>query len=104
LDNLLWDRNIIRNIFNFDYKWEAYTPQKDRKYGHYVLPILFGSKFIGRIEPKINRKEHLLEICGIWLEDGVIWDNQLESAFQHNIEHFIAFSNTKGFKWKCKKP
>ena len=29
LDNLLWDRRLIKALFHFDYKWEIYTP--DRK-------------------------------------------------------------------------
>lgn len=28
LDNLLWDRNMIKSIFNFDYSWEVYIPVK----------------------------------------------------------------------------
>lgn len=33
LDSLLWDRKLILEIFDFDYKWEIYTPQAKRKYG-----------------------------------------------------------------------
>ena len=36
-------------LFDFDYKWEIYTPAAQRKYGFYVLPILYGERFIGRI-------------------------------------------------------
>jgi len=38
LDNLLWDREMIKDIFDFEYKWEVYTPKHQRKYGYYVLP------------------------------------------------------------------
>ncbi|MCL2198476.1 MAG: winged helix DNA-binding domain-containing protein [Defluviitaleaceae bacterium] len=50
LDCFLWDRKIIKDIFNFDYTWEIYTPAAKRKYGHYVLPILLNDRLIGRID------------------------------------------------------
>lgn len=72
LDNLLWDRNLIRMIFDFDYKWEIYTPVEKRKYGHYVLPILYGDRLIGRIEAPYDRKEKQLnvKISGMSRESG----------------------------------
>ncbi len=69
LDNLIWDRKIIEELFGFTYRWEIYTPPKDRKYGYYVLPILYGDKFIGRIELKRNRKLKKIEMLNIWWED-----------------------------------
>ncbi len=33
LDNMMWDRRLITEIFEFNYKWEIYTPAKDRKFG-----------------------------------------------------------------------
>ena len=68
LDNMMWDRKIIGALFDFHYKWEIYTPAADMKYGHYVLPILHGDKFAGRIEMVNNRKESLLEVKNIWLD------------------------------------
>lgn len=50
LDCLLWDRRLIRELFGFDYTWEIYTPQPKRKYGFYVLPLLYGDSFAGRVE------------------------------------------------------
>lgn len=71
LDNIIWDRKLIFDLFNFEYKWEVYTPVKDRKYGYYVLPILQNGNFIGRIEPVYNRKNSVLEIKNIWYEKGI---------------------------------
>lgn len=49
LDNLLWDRKLISELFEYDYKWEIYTPQTERKYGPYSMPILYNAKIIGEI-------------------------------------------------------
>ena len=51
LDPMLWDRKLIEAIWNYQYSWEIYTPAVKRKYGYYVLPVVYGDRFIGRIEP-----------------------------------------------------
>jgi uncharacterized protein YcaQ len=56
LYNMLWDRKLIKALFGFDYKWEIYTPEGERKYGYYVLPILYGDSFFGRIEFSCDKK------------------------------------------------
>ena len=61
-DNLIRDR--VRNIqfWNFDYKIEIYVPQAKRKYGYYVLPILHNDQLIGRVDPKMDRAQGVLDI------------------------------------------
>lgn len=68
LDCLLWDRKLIEKLFGFSYTWEIYTPIDKRKYGYYVLPILYGEAFVGRVETVVNRKEKLLQVKGVWWE------------------------------------
>lgn len=70
LDNMLWDRRLIEALFDFSYTWEIYTPPAQRKYGYYVLPILQGESFAGRIEMITNRKEKCLEVKHVWPENG----------------------------------
>ena len=71
LDPMLWDRNLVEAVWGFRYSWEIYTPAAKRKYGYYVLPVLYGDRFIGRIEPKADRKTKALAIGGLWFEPGV---------------------------------
>jgi uncharacterized protein YcaQ len=60
LDPLVWDRGLLRQLFDFDYVWEVYVPAKARKHGYYVLPRLWGDRLVGRIEPRIDRKASVL--------------------------------------------
>ena len=71
LDPMLWDRKLIEALFGFQYSWEIYTPASKRKYGYYVLPVLYGDRLVGRIEPKADRKANTLTVQNIWFEPGV---------------------------------
>ncbi|MFL5440021.1 MAG: DNA glycosylase AlkZ-like family protein, partial [Myxococcales bacterium] len=70
LDPLVWDRDLLRRLFDFDYVWEVYVPAARRRWGYYVLPILFGDRLVGRIEPRIDRITRSLRVLGLWWEDG----------------------------------
>ena len=100
LDNLLWDRKMVKEIFNFEYKWEVYTPKKDRTFGHYVLPILYGDIFVGRIEPFLQ-KDKTLEIKGFWLEENLKLDSKLKNALDGCLENFKKYLKADRVKWSC---
>ncbi len=93
LDNMLWDRNLIRTLFDFDYKWEIYTPVSARKYGYYVLPVLYGENFVGRIECVADKKARVLEVRNFWYE-GAAW---LDSEFSKTLKsRLVAFAEFNG--------
>ena len=93
LDNLIWDRKLIKALFNFDYKWEIYTPAEQRKYGYYTLPVISGNRFIGRIELLNQRKEKELHLKNLWLEEGITIDLDLSEKLQMALERFRIFSD-----------
>ena len=74
LDNLLWDRKLVAALFDFDYRWEVYTPAPQRKYGYYVLPLLRGGRFIGRIELAQDKAGRELIVKNLW------WENEPKGA------------------------
>ena len=88
----MWDRNLIKEFFDFDYKWEIYTPQSERKYGYYVLPILFGDHFIGRIEMVYDRKCGKLNVLNIWYEPGIKLTKVMEKSLNSAIKRFERFN------------
>jgi uncharacterized protein YcaQ len=55
LDNLIWDRRRLADLWRFDYVWEAYIPPAKRRYGPYTCVILWGDAIAGRIEAKMER-------------------------------------------------
>ena len=70
LDPLCWDRDLLRRLYDFDYVWEVYVPAAKRRWGYYVLPILYGDRLVGRIEPRIERRAGTLRVAGLWWEPG----------------------------------
>jgi uncharacterized protein len=70
LDPFVWDRGLLRDLFGFDYLWEVYVPAAKRRWGYYVLPMLFGDRLVGRIEPRRDRSSPDLRILNIWFQDG----------------------------------
>lgn len=70
-DPIIRDRKRASWLFAFDYRLEVFVPAARRKYGYYVLPILEGDRFTGRIDLKTHREEGFLEVKGLWWESGV---------------------------------
>lgn len=95
LDNLLWDRKLIQALFGFDYKWEIYTPADKRRFGHYVLPVIYGDRFIGRIEASADTKKQTLLVKNIWFEPDVKRTKRLDEAIDAAIRRFSLFNQCK---------
>jgi uncharacterized protein len=87
-DALVWDRRFIAALFGFEYAWELYTPPAKRRWGWYVLPILFGDRFVGRIEPRIETGDAAVQVLNVWWEDG--FDPAREEGFVEAMREALA--------------
>lgn len=96
LDNLLWDRKLVKDIFNFEYSWEVYVPVAKRKYGYYVLPVLYGDKIIARFEPEIHRGDAPLVIKKWWWEDKNAVNDEVIHEVYDCFARFCAFLESSG--------
>ncbi len=105
LDNLLWDRGLVKRLFDFDYVWEVYKPIRDRKHGYYVLPVLYGDKIIARFEPNLYRKGGPFTIDRWWWEAEVVVDDVILEACKQGILKFAEYLEateieaSKLFEW-----
>lgn len=91
LDNLIWDRKLIQELFSFEYRWEVYKPVAERRWGYYVLPVLYGEQFVARFEPVRNNKNGTLVVKNWWWEPGVERSKPMETAIRNAIQRFTAF-------------
>ncbi len=90
-DNLICDRTRTKLLFNFDFTTEIYTARSQRKYGYYVLPILYGDRFIGRIDPLMDRKNESLLINAVHAESNAPKDKNLSKEIKATIERLSEF-------------
>ena len=101
LDPLIWDRKLINTIFGFHYLWEIYTPPDKRKYGAYVLPMIWGDRFIGRVEAVCERKNKTLIVKNIWYEDGVKSGKKLQDSVKSCLKRFALFNDCSNLVFAC---
>ena len=93
LDPMLWDRKLIEAVWGYQYSWEIYTPAVKRKYGYYVLPVLYGRELIGRIEAVADRRRMQLEVRNIWYEPGVRQTKKLDRAMEAAIQRLARLND-----------
>ncbi|MDB6137445.1 MAG: hypothetical protein JWO94_517 [Verrucomicrobiaceae bacterium] len=62
LDPLIYDRKVTRQLWDYDYTWEVYTPAAKRVRGYYALPVLAGTELVGHIDPKADRAARKLVV------------------------------------------
>ncbi|MCP1301272.1 winged helix DNA-binding domain-containing protein [Chryseobacterium sp. S0630] len=91
-DNSIIHRERIKQIFDFDFRLECYTPKEKRQYGYFCLPILFGDQFIGRVDCKAHRKEKKLELIHLHIENNTIDFNLWLKPFAETIKRFAIFN------------
>jgi hypothetical protein len=92
LDPVIADRDRTRALFDFDYKWEVYDKVEKRKFGYYVLPILWADRLVGRFDARLDRASMTLVILGLWLEaDALMVDAAFTAALRLGMRRFLAF-------------
>jgi uncharacterized protein len=100
-DPVVWDRALLASLFGFDYVWELFVPPAKRRWGWYVLPILFRDRFVGRIEPRIDRTEDCVRVLDIWWEDG--FDPRRVEGFvdamRAALQAYLRFAGASRLEW-----
>ncbi len=103
LDNLLWNRRMISEVFDFVYTWEIYKIPEKRQFGYYVLPILYGTRFVGRIDPKLDRASKTMIVNSLLLEKERL-DAPLVVELAAALKRFLWFHNVSQVKIVKTKP
>ncbi len=89
LDSMLWDRKTIRYLFDFDYIWEVYKPEKLRKWGYYVLPVFYGDRFIARVDSRLENGTWT--IARWWWEADITPDTAMLEAMNAAAVRFARY-------------
>ncbi len=100
-DPLVWDRPLLGSLFDFDYVWELFLPPDKRRWGWYVLPMLFGEHLVGRIEPRIDRAAGRVQVLGLWWEKG-FRPRRTEGfveAMRDALRAYLGFARATQLEW-----
>jgi uncharacterized protein YcaQ len=103
-DALIWDRGLLGSLFDFDYVWELFVPPAKRRWGWYVLPIVFRDRFVGRIEPRIDRAAARVDVLDVWWENGFA-PRRAEGfvdAMRDALRAYLRFAGASRVEWSPK--
>jgi len=89
LDSMLWDRKTLRHIFDFDYIWEVYKPEKVRKWGYYVLPVFYRDRLVARLDSRLE--QGIWTILRWWWEPDVTPGAEMLDALQLAVKQFLHY-------------
>ena len=85
-------RGRAKVLFGFDYVWEVYKPEPQRKFGYYTMPILWGDRLVARFDSKLDRTTNTFVILGLWLEDEALGKNEaFAEALACGLARFVTF-------------
>ena len=100
-DPIIWDRKLLASLFDFEYVWELFFPPEKRRWGWYVLPIVFRDRFVGRIEPRIDRDDARVHVINVWWEDGFV-PRRAEGfvdAMRDALRAYLRFAGADRLEW-----
>jgi uncharacterized protein YcaQ len=100
-DNLTIQRKRLKWLFDFDYSVEIYVPPARRKYGYFVLPILWGDRLIGRMDAKADRAERLLLIHNLVFEPDFSDLTAVKPALSEALCNFMRFQQCE--EWRISR-
>jgi len=100
-DAFVWDRKLLGSLFDFDYVWELYVPPHKRRWGWYVLPIVFRDRLVGRIEPRIDAAEGKVQVLALWWEDGFEPRRAVGfvDAMREALRAYLRFTKADRLEW-----
>jgi uncharacterized protein YcaQ len=99
-DSLLWMADRLQALFGFERALEVYLKPEQRRYGYFTTPILYGDRLVGRLDPKLDRKEKALIIRGLWFEEGFKPDEEYQDEFGKTLDDFAKFNGAEKIEWR----
>jgi len=95
---------MIGQLFNFHFRFEVYLSKAKRKYGCYVMPILHGDRFIGRVDPIMDRKQWRLKINAVYVELDAPKSEDTARAMVNTIEELGRFLGAEQILYSRRVP
>jgi uncharacterized protein YcaQ len=88
-DPVVWDRRRFSLFWQWDYRFEAYTPPAKRVRGYYALPLLWRDEVIGWCNASL--KDGLLQTQLGYVSGSAPMDSGYKSALEKELAAFASF-------------
>lgn len=82
-DRLVFDRDRLRDLFDYEYLLEMYKPAAKRRWGYFALPILHADRFVGKLDAKADRKAGVLHVHAV--HEDRPFSAEVAAAVDHEI-------------------
>jgi uncharacterized protein YcaQ len=89
LDRLIFDRKRMLELFEFDYQLEMYKPVAKRRWGYFALPILYGDRFVGKVDATADHQHGVLRVDAIHRD--VSFSKTMAAAVDHEIRDLASW-------------
>jgi len=103
-DNLIVGRDRTNRLFGFDYVHEQFLPAEKRKFGTFVLPILWGERLIGRTDMLMDRKNEKLLVNSVHAEPGTPAEEEVASMIAQTMQQFAEFLGAREVVYTARVP
>ena len=103
-DNLICDRARTETLFGFAFRLEIYVPRARRRYGYFVMPILYGDRLIGRIDPLMDRTRGHLTVNAVYAEPAAPASHDVARAVAAAVEDLGLFLGARDIVYSAHVP
>lgn len=90
-DPVVWDRKRFERLWDWAYRFEAYTPAKRRKHGYYALPLLWRDRVIGWANVGVSNEGDGLSVDLGYVSGRAPRDRGYKAALEQEIEAMRSF-------------
>jgi uncharacterized protein len=103
-DNLVCHPARSQKLFHFGYVREQFLPKAKRRFGMWVLPILRGEQFIGRLDARLDKEKRRLQVNALFAEPGAPRELAVAREIREELDHLAAFLGADSVAFTSKVP
>jgi uncharacterized protein YcaQ len=103
-DNLIGSPARTQRVFGFTYVREQFLPPEKRRFGTYVLPILWGDRLIGRIDPRLDLVRGELVVNAVHAEPGAPAGREVAAEIGETVRRFAGFLGVSQVTYSSRIP
>jgi uncharacterized protein len=103
-DNMISSPVRGKQLFNFDYVREQFLPKAKRRFGMWVLPILRGAQFIGRMDARLDKEKRRFQVHALFAEPGAPAARTVATEIREELDRLAAFLGADSVVFTSKVP